>query len=92
MAKYVQLSDLIYFDQKATEWNKNHFVYKQDGMSLISDTTVTAIVNHLNNVEDWDTVPGGSGDVDTDTSITTALDDYFANKTLSLGTNSTTTT
>ena len=47
MAKYVQLSDLIYFDQKATDWNKEHFVFKQDGMSLISDTTVTAIVNHL---------------------------------------------
>ena len=88
MAKYVQLSDLIYFDQKSTEWNKAHFVFKQDGMSLISDTTVTAIVNHLNNVEDWDTVPGGSS-VDTDTTdIQTALDDYFANKTAALGTSS----
>ena len=90
MAKYVQLSDLIYFDQKSTEWNKEHFVFKQDGMSLISDTTVTAIVNHLNNVEDFDTVEGGSGGGDTDTTdIQAALDDYFANKTAALGTNAT---
>ena len=90
MAKYVQLSDLIYFDQKATNWNRDHFVFKQDGMSLISDTTVTAIVNHLNNVEDFDTVPGGSG-VDTDTtSIQTALDEYFANKTAALSTSAAT--
>ena len=75
---YVKDSDLmnylVYFDQKATAWNNDHFVAKKDGMSLISDTTLTAITDHLAEVE-------GAGDNST---ITAAFDDYFANKTATL--------
>ena len=88
---YVKDSDLmnylVYFDQKSTAWNNAHFVPKQEGMSLISDTTVTAITNHLNNVEDFDTVPGGSGGGDSTVpafDFDAALDEYFANKTATL--------
>ena len=82
---YVKDSDLmnylVYFDQKSTAWNNDHFVAKKDGMSLISDTTLTAITNHLAEVEGDATVPGGAADSST---ITAALDDYFANKTATL--------
>ena len=54
-------------------------------MSLISDTTLTAIFNHLTKVDDFDTVPGGSVD-ENNTDIQKELDKYFADKTLLLGT------
>ena len=88
---YVKDSDLmnylVYFDQKQTNWFSNNYVAKKDGMSLISDTTVTAITNHLNNVDDFDTVPGGSGGGDSTVpafDFDAALDEYFANKTATL--------
>ena len=88
---YVKDSDLmnylVYFDQKQTTWFSNNYVAKKDGMSLISDTTVTAITNHLNNVDDFDTVPGGSGGGDSTVpayDFNAALDEYFATKTATL--------
>ena len=65
--KYAQLSDLIYFDQKATQWNKEHFYMKQDGLNLISDTTLASITSHLADAADTDT-----------TEITTGINNYFA--------------
>ena len=80
---YVKDSDLmnylVYFDQKSTAWNNEHFVAKKDGMSLISDTTLTAITNHLAEVEGDGTVPGGET-FDIGNELTT----YFANKTATL--------
>ena len=74
------MEKLVYFDQRATAWNNAHFVPKQEGMSLISDTTVTAITNHLAEVE-------GSGGGDSTVpayDFNAAIDEYFANKTATL--------
>ena len=78
---------IIYNDEQLLGLIEKKYVPKTDGMSLISDTTVTAIVNHLNNVDDFDTVPGGTSTGSDTTNIQTALDDYFATKTAALGTN-----
>ena len=71
MAKYATLDDMIYFDQKQTAWNKEHFILKETGKSLIEDTTLDSIKAHLADVDDSDT-----------TAIQSALDDYFADKSL----------
>ena len=71
MAKYATLDDMIYFDQKQTEWNKAHFVMKESGKSLIEDTTLASVKAHLAEVDDSDT-----------TAIQSALDEYFADKNL----------
>ena len=74
MAKYATLDDMIYFDQKQTAWNKDHFVLKEEGKSLIEDTTLASVKAHLEEI---------ASDSDT-TAIQTALDDYFNDKTLVL--------
>ena len=71
MAKYATLDDMIYFDQKQTEWNKAHFVMKESGKSLIEDTTLASVKSHLAEVENSD-----------DSAIQNALNDYFADKDL----------
>ena len=71
---------MVSFDQKQTTWFNDHFVRKADGMSLISDTTVTAITNHLAEVEGSGGGEGGGETFDIDN----ALANYFANKTATL--------
>ena len=87
MALYATKSEvaeaIIYNDEKLLALIDNKYIQKTEGMSLISDTTLTAITNHLNNIE------GGDGGDSTDTTITDALNGYFADKTAALGTNAT---
>lgn len=70
MAKYATLDDMIYFDQKQTAWNKEHFVMKETGKTLIENTTLASVKAHLAETE---------GD---DSAIQDALDEYFADKNL----------
>ena len=74
------LGDMFYFFDSAEEYNNRKYVLKAEGMSLISDTTLTAITNHLAEVE-------GSGGGDSTVpayDFNAALDEYFANKTATL--------
>lgn len=88
MALYATKSEvaeaIIYNDEKLLALIDNKYIPKTEGMSLISDTTLTAIVNHLNNIGE-----GGDDGDGTDTTITDALNGYFADKTAALGTNAT---
>ena len=77
---------LIYNNEKMLQLVGKKYVPKEEGMSLISTTTLTAVTNHLTKVDDYDTVPGGSGDGGDNTNIQTELDNYFAGKTAALGT------
>ena len=85
MALYATKSEvaeaIIFNDEKMLGLIDKKYIPKTEGMSLISDTTLAAIVNHLKDVEDE-----GS---DTDTTIKDALNDYFSDKTAALGTNAT---
>ena len=87
MALYATKSEvaeaIIYNDEKLLALIDNKYIPKTEGMSLISDTTLAAIVNHLGNIE------GGDGGDGTDTTITDALNGYFADKTAALSTNAT---
>ena len=85
MAIYATKSEvaeaIIYNDEKMLDLIDKKYIPKTEGMSLISDTTLAAIVNHLGNIE------GGDDGDGTDTTITDALNGYFADKTAALGTN-----
>ena len=88
MAIYATKSEvaeaIIYNDEKMLDLIDKKYIPKTEGMSLISDTTLAAIVNHLNNIGE-----GGGDSTDTDTTvIQSELDNYFAGKTAALGTNS----
>ena len=88
MAIYATKSEvaeaIIYNDEKMLDLIDKKYIPKTEGMSLISDTVLTAITNHLNNIGE-----GGGDSTDTDTTvIQSELDNYFAGKTAALGTNS----
>ena len=89
MAIYATKSEvaeaIIYNDEKMLDLIDKKYIPKTEGMSLISDTVLTAITNHLNNIGE-----GGGDSTDTDTTvIQTELDNYFAGKTAALGTDAT---
>ena len=85
MALYATKSEvaeaIIFNDEKMLGLIDKKYIPKTEGMSLISDTTLAAIMDHLNSIE--------NDDGDTDTTITAPLDEYFAGKFAALGTNAT---